>query len=192
MKLPIVAYGMPVLRKKGKDIDPSDEEIRRLIEDMFETMYNASGVGLAAPQVDKSYRLFVIDTTPFADWDELSEEEKEKLRTRKVFINARKIEEKGEEWDFEEGCLSIPGINEKVRRKKQITLEYLDEKGQKHVETFDGLMARVIQHEYDHIEGILFTDYLSPLKKRLLKRKLEKISKGEIDVSYKMKFPRRK
>ncbi len=192
MKLPIVAYGMPVLRKKGVDVDPESEEIRKLIDDMFETMYNASGVGLAAPQVDKSYRLFVIDTTPFADWDELPEEEKEKLRTRKVFINARKIEEKGEEWDFEEGCLSIPGINEKVRRKKQITLEYLDENGVKHVETFDGLMARVIQHEYDHIEGILFTDYLSPLKKRLLKRKLEKISKGEIDVPYKMKFPRRK
>ncbi len=192
MKLPIVAYGMPVLRKKGVDVDPESEEIRKLIDDMFETMYNASGVGLAAPQVDKSYRLFVIDTTPFADWDELTEEEKEKLRTRKVFINARKIEEKGEEWDFEEGCLSIPGINEKVRRKKQITLEYLDENGVKHVETFDGLMARVIQHEYDHIEGILFTDYLSPLKKRLLKRKLEKISKGEIDVTYKMKFPRRK
>ncbi len=192
MKLPIVAYGMPVLRKKGVDVDPESEEIRKLIDDMFETMYHASGVGLAAPQVDKSYRLFVIDTTPFADWDELPEEEKEKLRTRKVFINARKIEEKGEEWDFEEGCLSIPGINEKVRRKKQITLEYLDENGEKHVETFDGLMARVIQHEYDHIEGILFTDYLSPLKKRLLKRKLEKISKGEIDVPYKMKFPRRK
>ncbi len=192
MKLPIVAYGMPVLRKKARDVDPQADEIRELIRDMFETMYAANGVGLAAPQVDKSYRLFVIDTSPFAEWDDLEEAEKEKLKTTRVFINARKIEESGGEWDFEEGCLSIPGINEKVRRKEKITLEYTDEKGKQHRETFDGLLARVIQHEYDHIEGILFTDYLSPLKKRMLKRKLEKISKGDIQVPYRMKFPKKK
>ncbi len=191
MILPIVAYGNPVLWKRGKEIaDPLSEEVQKLIDDMFETMYNASGVGLAAPQVDQSLRLFVIDPAPFAEWDELSEEEREHLKTAKqVFINPLIIKEEGEEWAFEEGCLSIPGINEKVLRKPRITVEYTDRSGKRHTGVFNGLVARVIQHEYDHVEGVLFTDRLSALKKRLLKRKLEKIAKGQIHVDYPMKFP---
>jgi len=190
MILPIMAYGTPVLRKKGTEVDLKDPQWKTFVEDMFQTMYKASGVGLAAPQVNKSVRIFVIDPSPFADRDDLSEEEKEKLRKgKKVFINARKISEEGPTVSFEEGCLSIPGIYEKVKRPEKITLEYYDLQGNKHIETFDGLMARVIQHEYDHIEGILFTDLLSPLKKRLIKKKLDKIMRGDVKVSYKMKFP---
>ncbi|NPA43098.1 MAG: peptide deformylase [Chlorobi bacterium] len=192
MILPIIAYGHPILRKKGVDIDPASPEWQTFIDRMFETMYHAKGVGLAAPQVDKAVRIFVIDPSPFADRDDLSEEEKARLREgKRVFINARKVKEEGPEIAFEEGCLSIPGIYEKVKRPATITLEYLDREGNKHVETFDGLMARVIQHEYDHIEGILFTDRLTPLKRRLLRKKLDKISRGEVRTEYKMKFPRK-
>ncbi len=191
MILPVVAYGMPVLRKKGKEITPDYPGLQELIDNMFETMYASDGVGLAAPQIDRSIRLFVIDAEPFAQVDEVKEEEKEKLKGQRVFINPIILEESGEEWNFTEGCLSIPGINEDVKRKSKIKIEYYDRDFNKHTEEIDGLLARVIQHEYDHIEGVLFTDYLSPLKKRLLKRKLENISKGKVNVHYRMKFPKK-
>lgn len=190
MILPIVAYGDPVLRKKAKDITSEYPKLDDLITNMWETMYNAHGVGLAAPQVGLPIRMFMVDTTPFADDDELSKEEQEQLDGfKKVFINATIEEENGKEWDFNEGCLSIPDIREDVKRKPEITITYLDEDFKEHTETYDGLLARVIQHEYDHIEGVLFTDKLSTLKKRLLKSRLEKISKGKIDVDYRMRFP---
>ena len=191
MKLPVVAYGMPVLRKKGKEIDKDYPGLQKLIDDMFETMYASEGVGLAAPQIDKSIRLFVIDAEPFAENEGVSEQEKEKLLGKKVFINAKILEETGNEWNFTEGCLSIPGINEEVKRKEKIKIEYYDNEFNKHTEVIDGLLARIIQHEYDHTEGILFTDHLSPLKKQLLKRKLNNISKGKVNVSYRMKFPKK-
>ncbi|MDC6384488.1 peptide deformylase [Flagellimonas taeanensis] len=190
MILPIVAYGDPVLRKKAGDIAVEYPKLEELISNMWETMYNAHGVGLAAPQVGLPIRLFVVDTTPFSDDEDLSPEEQEKLNGfKKVFINAKIIEETGKEWDFNEGCLSIPDIREDVKRKPEITITYMDENFKPHTETYDGLLARVIQHEYDHIEGIMFTDKLSSLKKRLLKGRLEKISKGKIDVDYRMRFP---
>lgn len=190
MILPIVAYGDPVLRKKAVKVDSEYPKLQELIANMWETMYNASGVGLAAPQVGLSLRLFVIDATPFADDEELSKEEQEVLDGfKKVFINAKIEEETGENWAFNEGCLSIPDIREDINRKDTITITYQDENFKTHTETYDGLAARVIQHEYDHIEGILFTDKLSSLKKRLLKNRLDKISKGKINIDYKMRFP---
>jgi len=190
MILPIVAYGDPVLRKKAKDITSDYPKLDELITNMWETMYNAHGVGLAAPQVGLPIRMFMVDTTPFADDDELTEAEQKQLDGfKKVFINAVIEEEDGKEWDFNEGCLSIPDIREDVKRKPEIIITYLDEDFKEHTETFDGLLARVIQHEYDHIEGVLFTDKLSTLKKRLLKSRLEKISKGKINVDYRMRFP---
>lgn len=190
MILPIVAYGDPVLRKKAGDIAVEYPKLEELISNMWETMYNAHGVGLAAPQIGLPIRLFVVDTTPFSDDEDLSPEDQEKLNGfKKVFINAKIIEETGKEWDFNEGCLSIPDIREDVKRKPEITITYMDENFKPHTETYDGLLARVIQHEYDHIEGIMFTDKLSSLKKRLLKGRLEKISKGKIDVDYRMRFP---
>ncbi len=192
MILPIVAYGDPVLRKIGKNIDKDFPRLDALIKNMFETMDNSYGVGLAAPQIGKAIRLFIVDTTPFADSDDISEEEQQNLDGfRKVFINAKIIKEEGEEWIFNEGCLSVPDVREDVSRKPLVTMEYYDENWQKHTETFDGLRARVIQHEYDHIEGIVFTDHLSSLKKRLVKGKLNKISKGKISVDYTMKFPKK-
>ena len=190
MILPIVAYGDAVLRKKAKDINKDYPKLNEVIENMFETMYNALGVGLAAPQVGLPIRLFVIDTTPFADDEDLTKEEQDQLNGfKKVFINAKILEESGKEWSFNEGCLSIPDIREDVTREETIKIEYFDENFEKHTEEFDGLIARVIQHEYDHIEGILFTDKLSSLKKRLLKGKLSNISKGKIKVDYRMRFP---
>ena len=190
MILPIVAYGDPVLRKKAVEVDSKHPKLQELIANMWETMYKASGVGLAAPQVGLSLRLFVIDATPFADDEELSKEEQEVLDGfKKVFINAKIEEETGENWAFNEGCLSIPDIREDVNRQDTITITYQDENFKTHTETYDGLAARVIQHEYDHIEGILFTDKLSSLKKRLLKNRLDKISKGKINIDYKMRFP---
>lgn len=190
MILPIVAYGEPVLRKVAKEINSDYDKLDELIANMWETMYNAHGVGLAAPQIGLPIRLFLVDTSPFADDEELSPEEQEALQGfKKVFINATIEEETGQEWDFNEGCLSIPDVREDVKRKPQITISYLDENFKPHTETYGGLLARVIQHEYDHIEGILFTDKLSSLKKRLLKSRLDKISKGKISVDYKMKFP---
>ena len=193
MILPIVAYGDPVLRKVGKNIGKDYPDLNELIENMRETMKNAQGVGLAAPQIGKDIRLFLIDASPFADSDQLEEQEREFLKGfNKVFINASILEEEGEEWVFNEGCLSIPNINEDVYRNETIHVEYLYENFEKKEETLSGLAARIFQHEYDHIEGILFTDRISSLKKRLLKKKLENISKGKVDVDYRMKFPNQK
>ena len=190
MVLPIVAYGDPVLRRVGKDIDKDYPGLEKLIENMKETMKNAQGVGLAAPQVGRDIRLFLIDASPFSENEELEEEERAFLKDfKQTFINARIVEEQGDEWAFNEGCLSIPNINEDVYRPEVIHVEYLDEDFTERQETLTGLAARIFQHEYDHIEGILFTDKLSSLKKRLLKKKLENISKGKVDVSYRMKFP---
>jgi peptide deformylase len=190
MIYPIVAYGDPVLRVKAKEITPEHPNLKDVIANMFETMYGASGVGLAAPQVGMPIRLFLVDATPFADDEELSQQERDYLSDfKRVFINARKVEESGDKWAFNEGCLSIPDVREDVNRQDTITLQYQDEDFNNHTETFTGLAARVIQHEYDHIEGVLFTDYLSPLKKRLLKGKLGNISKGKVQVDYRMKFP---
>ncbi|UZR93083.1 peptide deformylase [Chondrinema litorale] len=182
MIYPIYSYGFPVLRKKAEDIDKDgDIDVKKLTEDMFETMYAANGVGLAGPQIGKSLRIFVIDA------DAMDPENLEGYK--KVFINPEIIEEEGEEWPFEEGCLSIPKIREEVTRQEKVTINYFDENWEEHTETFDGLVARVVQHEYDHIEGILFTDHLSSFKKRLLKGKLNGISKGKVEHDYKMKFP---
>lgn len=193
MILPIVAYGDPVLRKVGKGISKDYPKLDELIINMRETMKNAQGVGLAAPQIGKDIRLFLIDASPFSENEELEEGERNFLKNfNKTFINAQIIEEEGEEWAFNEGCLSIPNINEDVFRNETIHIEYLDENFEKQKETLSGLAARIFQHEYDHIEGILFTDKLSSLKKRLLKKKLENISKGKVEVDYRMKFPNQK
>ncbi|WP_242093285.1 peptide deformylase [Aestuariivivens sediminicola] len=193
MILPIVAYGDPVLKKKAIDITKDYPNLDVLIANMFETMYNAYGVGLAAPQIGLPIRLFLVDTAPFAEDEAFSAEEANALKDfKRVFINAKITDEAGEEWAFNEGCLSIPDIREDVSRHPAITVEYFDENFNLHRESFDGLIARVIQHEYDHIEGILFTDKLSGFKKRLLKGKLANISKGKIKVDYKMKFPNEK
>ncbi|MGB5204193.1 MAG: peptide deformylase [Eudoraea sp.] len=190
MTLSILAYGDPVLRKAGQSINKDYPQLKELIANMWETMYNANGVGLAAPQIGLPIRLFLVDTGPFADDEELAPEEQEALKNfKKVFINAKIEEESGTNWAFNEGCLSIPDIREDVTRKDTIEISYLDENFKPHKETYDGILARVIQHEYDHIEGILFTDKLSSLKKRLLKGKLVNISKGKINVEYKMRFP---
>ena len=190
MILPIIAYGDPVLRKVGVDIDKEYPNLSELIENMKETMVNARGIGLAAPQIAKSIRLFIVDTSPFEKDEDLDEKEREFLANfKKVFINAKILKEEGDELAFNEGCLSIPDINEDVFREEKITIEYFDENFEKHTEILDGLAARVVQHEYDHIEGILFTDKISSLKKRLIKKKLENISKGKISPDYRMKFP---
>ena len=190
MVLPILAYGDPVLRKEAVSISADYPELKELIRNMWETMYGANGVGLAAPQVGRSIRLFMVDTQPFAEDEDFTPEEREQLKGfKKVFINAEMVEETGEKWSFNEGCLSIPDIREDVSRNDTITLRYFDENFEEYTETFTGLLARVIQHEYDHIEGVLFTDHLSSLKRRLLKGRLTNISKGNIDVDYKMKFP---
>ena len=193
MILPIVAYGDPVLRKVGKEIDKDYPQLEKLIADMKETMYNAQGVGLAAPQIGKDIRLFLIDASPFADDEDLSEEDKEVLKNfNRVFINAKIIKEEGDEWAFNEGCLSIPDVREDVFRQETITIEYQDENFESHTEVLGGLAARVFQHEYDHIDGVLFTDKLSSLKKRLIKKKLENIAKGKVNAGYRMRFPKAK
>lgn len=191
MILPIVAYGDPVLKKVGDEIDKNYSGLTELLENMWETMYAASGVGLAAPQIGKSIRLFIVDASPFADNEEDEPDLKAKglENFKKVFINPIIEEETGENWAFNEGCLSIPKIREEVYRKEKITITYYDENFEFHEATYDGYAARVIQHEYDHIEGILFTDHLAPLKRKLLTKKLTNISKGEIEVDYRMKFP---
>ena len=190
MIYPIVAYGDPVLRKKAKDITPEHPNLEKVLENMWETMYGASGVGLAAPQVGMPIRVFMVDTSPFADDPGYSEEEQKQLSTfKKAFINAHIVEESGEEWAFNEGCLSIPNVREDVFRQEEVTIRYCDEDFKEVTETYNGLIARVIQHEYDHIEGILFTDKISSLKKRLIKGKLTGISKGKVDIDYRMRFP---
>lgn len=190
MILPIIAYGDPVLRKVGVDIDKDYPNLSELLDNMKETMENAQGVGLAAPQIGKAIRLFLVDTSPFGADEDLEEDERAFLKGyKKTFINAKIVKEEGNEWAFTEGCLSIPDIREDVFREDTITIEYLDENFEKHSEVLTGLAARVVQHEYDHIEGILFTDKISSLKKRLIKKKLENISKGKVNADYRMKFP---
>lgn len=184
MIYPIVVYGDPVLKKKARDIEKGEMDVKQLSEDMFETMEAASGIGIAAPQIGKSLRMFVVDGRPIED------EDMEDFR--KVFINPQILEETGEEWAFEEGCLSIPNIREDVFRNEKLTIRYFDENWEEHEETYDGMKARIIQHEYDHIEGILFTDHLSPLKKRMLKGKLQNITKGKMKVDYRVVLPAKK
>ncbi|RZN82118.1 MAG: peptide deformylase [Winogradskyella sp.] len=190
MILPIVAYGDPVLKKKAVEIDKDYPKLEVLIANMYETMYGAYGVGLAAPQIGLAVRMFLVDTEPFAEDESFSEEEAAELKTfKKTFINPIILEEDGDEWAFNEGCLSIPDVREDVFRQPRIKIQYQDKDFNTHVEEYDGLIARVIQHEYDHIEGVLFTDKLSSFKKRLLKGKLQNISKGKIKVDYRMRFP---
>ena len=190
MILPIVAYGAPVLKKEAVEISNEYPNLDQLIENMWETMYASNGVGLAAPQIGLSIRLFVIDAAPFSEDEELDEAEVTLLKTfKKAFINPTIIEEDGPIWEFNEGCLSIPDVREDVSRHERIRIHYWDEQFKEQELVLTGLAARVVQHEYDHIEGILFTDKLSPLKKRLIKGKLTNISKGKINVDYKMKFP---
>ncbi len=187
MMLPITAYGHPTLRKKGSEIEKNNQELQQLISDMFETMYESHGVGLAAQQINKTILLFVIDASPFA------EEFPEAKDFKKVFINAEIIRQEGKEWEFEEGCLSIPGINEFVNRKSIIYISYYDEDWVFHEEEkFEGILARIIQHEYDHTQGILFTDRIPAFKKVLIKRKLNDISSGKTKPAYKMIYPRKK
>lgn len=186
MILPIVPYGDLILKRKADEIDPSYEGLSELIENMFETMYGANGVGLAAPQVGKSIRLFIVDGAPFAEDEEDAEDLKD---FKRVFINPEIIEETGEKWGFIEGCLSIPNIREEVIREPEILIRYQDENFEEHEERFEGYRARIIQHEYDHIEGILFTDRISPLRRRMLRGKLNDITKGKADVDYRMRLP---
>ncbi len=186
MILPVYAFGQPVLKKVAKDIDADYPELGQLIENMWETMYGAKGVGLAAPQIGLGIRLFLVDTA------QTKEEDDENKGIKQVFINAQKIEEGGTPWSFEEGCLSIPDINGDVERPAQIRLKYMDENFEEHEKIFTGMEARVIQHEYDHIDGILFLEHLKPIKRRLIKRRLENIKKGKISPDYKMKFARLK
>ncbi len=184
MVLPITLYGDPVLRKVAGNIDLKYEGLHDLIENMFESMYKAEGVGLAAPQVGLSIRLFVVDLSP------LGKDDPSLIGFRKAFINAKMIERSGEEELMEEGCLSIPGIHEEVYRKNFIRIQYLDPDGSAHEEVYTGYTARVLQHEYEHLDGILFVDHCSPLKKRLLKRKLNDISKGITTATYRVKIPK--
>ena len=179
---PIVAYGSSILKRKAKTIDADYPGLQELISNMYETMYHCSGVGLAAPQINIPIRLFVVDGAPF------SEDDSQLLNFKKVFINPVMVNEKGEVWKFNEGCLSIPGIREDVERKPEIRIRYSDENFNEQEESFTGIAARIIQHEYDHIEGILFTDRLSPFKRQILKGKLADISKGKVNVDYRMKF----
>jgi len=191
MILPIVAYGSPVLRKVCADIDADYPDLTKLIEDMWETMYNSSGVGLAAPQINKPIRLFVVDSTQIfknMEEDEETNEYPDAPGIKAVFINAHIVEKAGEEWAYNEGCLSIPKIREDVSRNESVTLQYEDENFETHTATFNGITARVILHEYDHIEGKLFIDYVKPLKRTLLKRKLDDISKGKVKTDYRMIF----
>lgn len=192
MILPVVAYGSPILRKVCDDIVPAYPELDKLLDNMWETLYNSNGVGLAAPQINKPIRLFIVDTIQIVE--DFNEEDKRKypgeVAIKQVFINARKIEETGAMWPYNEGCLSIPKVREDIQRTSHVKLRYLDEQFVEHEEVFHGITARVIQHEYDHIEGKLFIDYLSQLKKRLIKKKLDDISNGKVKTDYRMLFPR--
>ncbi|UXP33236.1 peptide deformylase [Reichenbachiella agarivorans] len=184
MIYPIVVYGDAVLKKAAVDIEEGSIDVKQLAEDMFETMHHASGIGLAAPQIGKSIRMFVVDGSPLEDEDMAD--------FKKIFINPEILWEDGDSWTFTEGCLSIPGIREDVTRPSRLKINYLDENFVEHEEEFDGMRARIIQHEYDHIEGILFTDYLTPFKKRILKGKLANITKGKCDADYKIKLPKKR
>lgn len=193
MILPIVAYGHPVLRKVSIDISADYPDLAKFIDNMWDTMYASNGVGLAAPQVNKNIRLFVIDSTQVFDNmqdDEVKKEYPDVPGIKQIFINAHIVELDGEKWSYNEGCLSIPKIREDIFREEEVTIEYQDEDFEFHTETFNGVTARIILHEYDHIEGRLFIDYLPPLKKKLMKGKLDDISKGKISVDYRMLFPK--
>ena len=193
MILPIYGYGEAVLRKMCEEISKDYPNLKETIANMYETMYNAHGVGLAAPQVGLPIRIFIVDTEPFADSDDVSKEEAAQLEGfKKTFINAKILKEEGDVWGFNEGCLSIPDVREDVFRHEKITIEYFDEDFKKKTEVYDGLIARVIQHEYDHIEGILFTDHLSTLKKKLIGKKLMNIMEGKARPDYKMKLANKK
>lgn len=195
MILPIVAYGHPILRKVAEEITPAYAGLDKLIEDMWETLYASNGVGLAAPQINRPIRLFLVDSAQiFANMDEEERQESnypDAPGIKQVFINAHIVEEAGDDWSYNEGCLSIPKIREDIYRAEEVTLEYLDENFQKHTKTFDGITGRIILHEYDHIDGKLFIDYLSPLKRKLYRRKLDDISKGSVRVDYRMLFPKK-
>lgn len=186
MVYPIIMYGDPVLRKRAKEVEKGSIDIKAFIQDMFETMYAAHGIGLAAPQIGKSIRIFVVDGTT------LNEEEEDMTGFKKAFINPEIVDEEGEEWEFEEGCLSIPNIRENVSRLEKVKIRFVDEDWKVHEEEYDGVKARIIQHEYDHLEGKMFIDYLSPLKKRMLKGKLADISKGDVDTEYRILAPLKK
>jgi peptide deformylase len=192
MILPIVAYGSPILRKVSDDIDRDYPGLEKLLADMWETLYNSNGVGLAAPQINKDIRLFIIDSEQIFENQEPNEKGQypDEPGYKGVFINARIKELGGNEWSYNEGCLSIPKIREDIIRRESVTLEYLDENFVEHTKTFIGITARVILHEYDHIEGKLFIDYIKPLKRTLMKRKLDDISKGKVKVDYRMLFPK--
>ena len=186
MVYPIIMYGDPVLRKRAKEVEKGSIDIKAFIQDMFETMYAAHGIGLAAPQIGKSIRIFVVDGTT------LNEEEEDMTGFKKAFINPEIVDEEGEEWEFEEGCLSIPNIRENVSRLEKVKIRFVDEDWKVHEEEYDGVKARIIQHEYDHLEGKMFIDYLSPLKKRMLKGKLADISKGDVERENRSVEPLRK
>jgi peptide deformylase len=192
MILPVVAYGSAILRQVCKPIDKDYPELEQLLSDMWESMYHSNGVGLAAPQINKAIRLFVIDTIQIVE--NADEEDKDlfvhEKPTKQVFINAQILEEKGTEWNYNEGCLSIPKVRADVARKPEVTIQYLDEHFVEHTKTFDGVTARVIQHEYDHIEGKLFIDHLKPLKKKMLGRKLDDIIKGKVNMGYRLIYPK--
>ncbi len=189
MTLPIVAYGDPILKKKAEEIDKDYPKLNKLIKDMFKTMYKASGVGLAAPQIGKSIRLFIVDANPFSEGEDGDPSCKDFVR---VFINPIIFEESGELWGMDEGCLSIPGVREEVIRQPNLKIEYYDENWDLYEEELTGFPARVVQHEYDHIEGILFTDKINPKRKVLIQSKLSDITKGEVNANYKMRFPKKK
>lgn len=190
MILPIYGIGQESLRLPAKEIAPDYPGLPELIDNMFETMYNAQGVGLAAPQIGLALRIFVVDGSPMEGL--LENDPETMVGFKRVFINPKKVEETGIEWGFEEGCLSIPDIRETVYRKNDITIKYLDREFTEHVETLSGLKARIVQHEYDHLEGILFTDHISRMRKKLLKSRLNKISRGQINIPYPMKFKDKK
>jgi peptide deformylase len=185
---PIVAYGDPVLKKKAEEIDENFPNLKQLIADMFETMYAASGVGLAAPQIGESIRVFIVDANPFAEGED---GDPTCAGFKRVFINPIIFEESGEEWPFEEGCLSIPNIREEVSRQEVVKIEYYDENWDLYEEELDGFCARVVQHEYDHIEGVLFTDKIGPLRRKMIQSKLQDIARGHTNVSYRMRFPKK-
>ena len=182
MIYPIVLYGDPILKKRGDDVTPGSTDVKQLSEDMFETMYQANGIGLAAPQIGLSLRMFVVDSSPI-------DEEEGREGFKRVFINPEVIESSGDVWNFEEGCLSIPGIRADVQRPPTVMIRYQDENWQEHTETLDGMAARIVLHEYDHVEGVLFTDRINGLKRRLLKGKLNSITKGQTKADYKVKIP---
>ena len=182
MIYPILLYGNPILKQTSKEVPKGSTEIENIVKNMFETMYAAQGIGLAAPQVGLSLRVFIMDSTPV--------EKSNEQGVKQAFINPIIMEEKGEDWNFEEGCLSIPGIRENVSRKTFLHIKYYDQEWKEYEQTYDGIKARIIQHEYDHLDGILFTDHLSPFKKQLLNNKLHNISKGKVDTDYKVKTPK--